>query len=1146
MEHKIGKALVIGAGIGGIRSALDLAETGIQVTLIERAAHIGGLLAQLDYQFPSNHCGMCRMLPLLNRDAGSQFCLRKGLFHDNIEILTGTEVSALTGEAGHFTARLRRMPTWVDPQLCVGCGLCTAVCPVSIADPFNQGLSHCKAIHLPVPHAIPNPYIIDHTACTRCGACVEVCPTQAIELGADRRADFRILVVDDEPAVRDSLREWLLNEGFPTVEMAESGQRALELLAVAPCQLMLTDIKMPGMDGVELLEKARDLYPELAVLMMTAYATVETAVAALKIGARDYFMKPFDLAAILPLIGRIYAEREAAADREIEINAVIVAGGTDFFHPAQGTNTYGYGHLPHVVTNLELERILSHGGPGGGALLRPADGKPIRKIAWMQCVGSRDLQVGADFCSSICCMISVKEAMLVKERSAGVIETAIFHMDLRTWGKSFQRYRDSAAGEYGVRLERARIHSISPDPESGDPVVRAVGLDGSLNEEAFDLVVLALGQRPARDTLRLAEILGLPLNPWGFYETRPLSPACSPKEGVFLSGTAAGQKDIGEAVLTASAAAAEAGRLIHAAGGSLAEVIESPPPAESVLRDPPRVLAAICDCGGRLGVPLRERLASNLEIDPAVTQVITVNRLCTREGWESFAERVAGANANRVLIGACHPYLFIRKLKELANTAALPAHLLEVVNLGVFGQKPVENITASIPLQNVSAAAGTFELAAGLARLKHADPQPQAGRPVVQRALVVGGGVAGMQAAVTIADMGFDVELIEQAPRLGGNLHWLRQTLDQHSTAPLLESQLRTIEKHPHIQVQTDSTVVSAHGQAGDFQSTVRDNHGSLRKIAHGVVILATGGDEAVTDQYGHGTHAAILTQKALEDQMAQPAFDAKRLHSVVMIQCVGSREEPRNYCSRICCPTSLKQALRLKQDHPEINIYILYREMMSCGFDEHYYTEARKAGVIFIAYDPAAKPDVWAVEASGVLVQVRDPVLGRSVEISADLLVLATGVTPRLPAELAAAYGATCDRDGFFQEAESKWRPVESLKEGVFACGLALAPHSLEGSIAGGQAAAQRALRVLSQRLLPAGHTAALVRESLCAVCGRCIDACAYNARWIDAEENRLCIDPAACQGCGACAAVCPNGAAVVGGQFKAQLLATIDAAAG
>ncbi len=1141
MQSKIGKALVIGAGIGGIRSALDLAETGVQVTLIERCAHIGGLLSQLDYQFPSNHCGMCRMLPLLDRDGSSQFCLRKGLFHENIEILTGTEVSALSGEPGHFSVRLRRMPTWVDPQRCVGCGLCAPVCPVSIPDPFNQGLTTCKAIHLPVPHAIPNPYVIDHTACTRCGACVDICPTQAVELGADRRADFHILIVDDEPAVRDSLREWLLNEGFPSVALAGSGEKALALLAAEPIHLMLTDIKMPGMDGVELLQKARELYPELCVLMMTAYATVETAVAAMKIGARDYFMKPFDPAAMLPLIGRVYEEREAAADREIEVHAVIVACGTDFFHPARGTNTYGYGHLPHVLTHLELERMLSRGGPGGGALLRPADGKPVRKVAWLQCVGSRDLQVGADFCSSICCMISVKEAMLVRQRTSGAAETVVFHMDLRTFGKGFQRFRDSAAEDYGVCFERARIHSISPHPHNGDPVIRAVRLDGSVREEPFDLVVLAVGQRPARDTQHLAQTLELPLTSRGFFQTQPFAPAGSLREGVFLSGSAAGQKDIGEAVLTASAAAAEAGRLIHASGGSLAQVVAPRPVPEHVLRDPPRILAALCACGDRLSTASRERLASGLRIDPCVAQVVSVDRLCTQTGWSAFEEQVESSKANRVLIGACHPYLFIRKLKAVARRNGLPEQLMEAVDLGTLRSRPDQVPCGPDPGGDQAA----YELSAGLARLVHADPQRLAGRAVAQRALVVGGGVSGLTAALTIADMGFDVELIEKASRLGGNLSWLRHTLAQDTTAPLLEALMRRIEKHAHIQVHTESEVLNAGGRVGGFLSVVRGRDGATRTIAHGAVILATGGVEAQTDQYGFGTHARIVTQKALEEKMAEPSFDARAFDSVVMIQCVGSREAPRNYCSRVCCPTSLKHALRLKRDNPQIDVFILYRDMMSCGFSEHDFTRARQAGVIFIVYDPAFKPGVKIENENRLAVQAHDPVLGRAVTIAADLLVLATGLVPRLAPELAGAYGAACDADGFFQEAESKWRPVDSLREGVFACGLALAPHDLEGAVASGQAAAQRALRVLVHPELPAGRHSASVRESLCAVCGRCIEACAFNARWIDTEESRIRIDPAACQGCGACAAACPNGAAVVGGQFKPQMLATIDAAA-
>jgi heterodisulfide reductase subunit A len=415
MQKKIGKALVVGAGIGGIRSALDLAENGYGVTLIDRAPHLGGILGQLDRQFPTNRCGMCKMLPLVERDSSAQFCLRKGLFHDNIRIQTATQLTAVEGEPGHLKVRLRHAPTWVDPQRCTGCGVCTDRCPVEVPDAFNAGLSIRKAIYRPVPHAVTDAYVIDTAACTRCGECEAVCPTQAIDLSKSPREQFRILVVDDELVVRDSLKEWLEDEGF-SVAMAESGDQALEKLGADNYHLMLTDIKMPGMGGVELLEQAKAQYPDLTVVMMTAYATVETAVDAMKMGAIDYLMKPFDPEKMIPMVVSIYADRVASQDEELEVGAIVLAVGVDYVDPGQGKNPYAYGTHPHVVTHLEFERLLSGSGPCRGQLVRPADHKPITKIAFLQCVGSRDLGNDADFCSTVCCMIAVKQAMLAKEK----------------------------------------------------------------------------------------------------------------------------------------------------------------------------------------------------------------------------------------------------------------------------------------------------------------------------------------------------------------------------------------------------------------------------------------------------------------------------------------------------------------------------------------------------------------------------------------------------------------------------------------------------------------------------------------------------------------------------------------------------------
>jgi heterodisulfide reductase subunit A len=1156
MKQKIGKALVVGAGIGGIRSALDLAETGYKVTLIDRAAHIGGILTQLDYQFPTNRCGMCKMLPLVQRDAGSQFCLRKGLFHDNIEIMTGTQLTALSGDPGHYKARLRKNAGWVNPELCMGCGLCEAVCPVQIADTFNAGLSRRKAIHLPVPHAIANHYVIDAAACTRCGQCQNVCPTGAIEICSDRFKDFRILIVDDELVVRDSLKEWLVNEGFASVDMAESGARALAMLQQAPYQLMLTDIKMPGMDGVELLKLAKESYPDLTVVMMTAYATVETAVEAMKIGALDYFMKPFDPDTMIPLVVKIFQETEAARDLEYEFNSVIVSTGTDYYHPAEGINPYGYGVHPHVLTHIEFERLLSGAGPSMGQALRPLDGKPLRKVAWMQCVGSRDIQMNADFCSSICCMIAIKEALLVKEKTAGSVDTAIFYMDMRTFGKSFQDFADRAAREQAVRFERARIHSIDPDPLTFDPVIRMVRLDGTISQERFDLVVLSVGQRPAKGTAQLAEIAGLELNAWGFVQGSAFAPTRTQKEGVFLSGSASGLKNIGESVIFASAASMQAARAIHAAGGSLADEPAPPPPADYILQEPPRVLTVICTCGGRLhSMADPEDLTRRLRRDPAVTDVVYSDRLCTASGWQDLEQQVADRRPNRLLLGACHPYLFVRKLKDLERSSGLPAGLMDAVDLHACraqlkqGQPAAQTEIAA----DRSGAFVTAELLMSLARLKRADPEPLPSQAVCQRALVIGGGIGGMTAALAIADMGYAVDLVEQSDRLGGNLHWIQRTLEGHATAGLLEETVAAISKHPRITVRLESRVVTSTGCVGRFQAIVENSQQVADTIEHGAVIIATGGGEALpnagaqTAAYGYGSHPQIITQKELEYQIKDKKVDLEQLDTVVMIQCVGSRQEPRNYCSRVCCATCLKHALWLKEQNPQINVYVLYRDIMTYGFAESYFTRAREAGVIFIQYTPEDKPHVQAPQADGRLsVQALEPILNARVSIETDLLVLATGIVPRKAHLLAAGFGVTCDANGFIQEAESKWRPVDTLKEGVFVCGLARAPQTIDETIATAQAAAQRALRIISAGRLPEARLTAQVRRSLCSLCECCIETCPYGARWINMEEQVIVINTAMCQGCGACAAVCPNGAATVRGLAKPQVFEMIDAVFG
>jgi heterodisulfide reductase subunit A len=820
----------------------------------------------------------------------------------------------------------------------------------------------------------------------------------------------------------------------------------------------------------------------------------------------------------------------------LDVGAVIVAPGIEHFD-ASRRGEYGFTFHENVVTNIQFERILSASGPTGGIVARPSDGGHPKRIGFVQCVGSRDTVTGNRYCSAFCCMAAIKEAMVAHEHDAHV-QITIFCMDIRAFGKGFDRYYQRAKEEYGIEFVPGMISRIAELPRTKNLRVFFVAENNRLVEREFDMIVLSAGLQPGEELRRTAQRLNLKVNAFGFCETDSLEPVRTSRDGIFVAGVFQEPKDVPETVMQGSGAAACAMELLSGARGTMVTE-KTYPPEHDVTDATPRIGVFICHCGTNIAsvVDVKqvvERAAEFPFVEHAEADIYT----CSDNSQDRIKEIVVEKGLNRLLVASCTPRTHLALFRETAREVGINPFLVEMANI----REQCSWVHASEP---EAASQKAIELVRmGAARTALLAPRTPEELPVCQSALVLGGGPSGMTAALSLAAQGFDVHLVEKEDRLGGGLNNLHYTLEGNDVDAFCEKLISAVAGNRRIKIHLRSTVVSIEGHAGDFTSTIKADDGESAEIHHGVFIVATGGSEFRPTRFLYGEDPRVVTQRELEEQIASGEAPVGEGGTAVMIQCVGSRDKERPYCSRVCCAQAVKNALKIKERHPETTIVVLYRDMRTYGFQEVDYQKAREAGVLFFRYNEEVPPAV--VDGKELLVKFDDPITGRRMPLRADLLVLSTGIVPaRDNPQISELAKLPLDEDGFFLEAHLKLRPVDFASEGIFLCGLAHSPKLLKENVAQALAAAGRAATILSKDSLVVGGEIAWVDGTKCVCCMTCARTCPYGAPTVSFRDThrRIEIDPAKCLGCGSCAAECPARAIQLHNFMDSQIGAAIMA---
>ncbi len=843
-------------------------------------------------------------------------------------------------------------------------------------------------------------------------------------------------------------------------------------------------------------------------------------------------------------------------EENITLNAgsIIFSPGFKPFDPTRFDN-YQYANYANVVTSMEFERLLSASGPTYGHVTtfpklpakpkKKADKalaekrKDPKKIAWFQCVGSRDMnKCDNSYCSSVCCMYAIKEAVIAKEHDPE-LECSIFFMDMRTPGKEFEKYYQNAKEKHGINFVRSRVHSVTEDRDTHDLNVRYADEMGQIVDDTFDMVVLSVGLEIPPETREMAEKLGIDLTDSGFCKTDSFEPVTSSRDGVYVSGVFNNPKDIPESVLDASAAASAAGDALGEVRGTLTKEMEKIEET-NVVGEPPKIGVFVCDCGSNIaGVVDCPDVTEYAKTLPYVEYADETLYACSQDTQDKMVETIKEKGLNRIVVAACTPKTHEPLFQETLKNAGLNKYLFEMTN--------IRNHNSWVHKNNPEIATQKAKDLVRMAVAKAALSEPLAEEKinVNDTVMVVGGGLSGLTAAKSLATQGYDTHIIEKKDRLGGEAVKLYKTAQGEDVGEKLAGLLTEIEANDKITVHTGTTLEGVEGFVGNFKSQLACK-GETCELEHGVAVLATGAKSSEPTEYGYGGDDRIIKTLDLDKMLKEKDAALDKVNTAVFIQCVGSREPNRPYCSRVCCTHSIDNAIALKKRDPDTDVFILYRDIRTYGERELLYKEARELGVIFIRYDVDKKPEV-KIEKDALQITLIDHVLNQPVSIEADLLTLAAAIEPRRDERLANFFKVPLNDEGFFVEKHAKLGPAEFATDGVFIAGSAHYPKPVNEAVTQGRAAASRALTLLAKKdsLFTSG-TIATVDQEKCSACGVCVSICPYSAPGFVAEgrfAGKAEVNAVLCKGCGLCVASCRSGALHLRGFDTNQIFSQIFA---